>query len=67
MSKIFEEKQYSDGGPNDRGVIIGYVEAESKQAAREKTGITHNFIQFVEIPREEYERLKAKALALYRI
>lgn len=34
MNKIFEKRQMSDGGPMDRGIIIGYIKAKSKEDAK---------------------------------
>ena len=56
--KIFEKRQYIDGGPNDRGRVIGYELGESSQQLEEKFGINHGFTQFYEITREEYLRRK---------
>lgn len=59
--KIFEEIEWTDGGPNDKGSVIGYHYGESESQLKNKYGITHNFISFREITTEEYnKRLQAK-------
>jgi len=59
--KIFEVKEFTDGGPNDKGVLIGYEKGESSEQLKKKNGITHGFISFHEISQEEYNRRKEGA------
>lgn len=47
--KLFEKREYVDGGPNDHGMGLGYITAESEEQIREHLNIDHNFIQFREI------------------
>ena len=42
--KIFEKRQYNDGGPNDKGVLIGYIKAKTKKEAIQILNINHSFI-----------------------
>ena len=54
MDKIYEIREDQAWGPNDRGHVIGYIKAESKEDARKKYGSDSGFIQFFEISLEEY-------------
>ena len=68
--KIFEKKEYIDGGPNDRGVILGYEKGESPEQLKKKYGINHGFIQFREISLEDFKERKKVAwvnYAMYKI
>jgi len=63
--KIFEKKEYIDGGPNDRGVILGYEKGESPEQLKKKYDINHGFIQFREISLEDFKARKKEAWANY--
>lgn len=58
---LFEKKEYSDGGPNDKGVLIGYIEANSREEAENILNVNHGFIQIHEISQEVYENRKRDA------
>lgn len=58
--KIFEKIQYSDGGPNDKGKLIGHVKGESKEGLQEEIG--NGFIKFFEIETYNYNKRKEKAM-----
>lgn len=61
--KIFEVKNYIDGGPNDRGFIIKYIKSKSRQEAFEKVnkGKSGWFYQVFEISLEEFNKRKKEA------
>lgn len=59
--KIFEKIQWLDGGPNDKGIVIGYELGESEKQLRKKFKINHGFISFLEISKAEYELRKKEA------
>jgi hypothetical protein len=63
MKKIFQEILLSDGGPNDRGTVIGYVTANSKEELKP----SHTFIEFHEIEWIVYNRLKLEAKTNYQM
>jgi hypothetical protein len=65
--KIFEIREYSDGGPNDKGVVIGYVKANNKTDAKKRAKITNRFKNVYEISRSYYEALKRMAKERYEI
>lgn len=70
MQKIFEKIQYQDGGPNDRGMRMGYAIGESEDQIRADLGITHGSIRFFEIPLDVYFKRKKeveKELSLYNL
>lgn len=60
--KIFKILEYQDGGPNDRGQVIAYVEAVTEQKAREIVAkernnpeiVTTGFYEACEISIKEY-------------
>jgi len=55
--KIYEIIEYSDGGPNDKGTIVGYKKSNnSRNHLRAK--INHNFIDYREISEEEFSKRK---------
>lgn len=57
--RIFEKVRLTDGGPNDRGKVIGYVSTKSMTA----NPIPPNgFIIFREISVREYNKRKNEAL-----
>jgi hypothetical protein len=62
MRNIYEEIHYEDGGPNDKGSILGYHYAESAEELYRKFKINHGFIQFHEISFDSYFEKKEKAL-----
>lgn len=47
--KIFEKLELKDGGPNDKGKVIGYIEASTLEAAKKILNIDHGFIVLNEI------------------
>jgi len=72
--KRFEIILYSDGGPNDRGECVGYVNAIDRVDAKKKFAvgkknandiINTGVYQAHEISEQSYlrEKLKAKAMA----
>lgn len=65
--KIFEKIQYIDGGPNDRGEVIGYIKAHSLQEAKKILNVNHGFIQVYEISKIEFEARKNKAWLKYKM
>lgn len=58
--KIFEKIEYIDGGPNDRGKVIGYVRT-TKSREELRSEIPHGFIDFIEISEELFLKLKKDA------
>jgi hypothetical protein len=60
--KIFEIREYNDGGPQDRGDVIGYAKEESLEIAREKHKKS-NWIEVREITSKEYYSKKEQAEA----
>ena len=62
--KLFEIKEYTDGGPNDQGHFHSYYEAESEEAARKETRFTTGHYVFIEISREAYERRRDQELEM---
>lgn len=67
--KIYEIREYIDGGPNDRGFLTGYVKARSKEHARKKVNMKSGFVQIHEISSERYRERKGAALrqaAMYK-
>lgn len=57
--KIFEIIQYEDGGPNDRGKVIGYIKInEEEELPKTSTG----FKQYHQISIREYNKRKNEAL-----
>jgi hypothetical protein len=65
--KIFEKREFFDGGPNDKGWTIGYIKAESKEQAKEILNIDHNFIQLFEISEKEFKKRKKEAWENYKM
>lgn len=64
---IFEKKELSDGGPNDKGTVIGHIMAESIEEANEILNVDHGFIILNEISMETYlERLTVASQELSR-
>lgn len=66
-TKMFVILKYSDGGPNDKGRVIGYIEATSGLEARKLAGITTGFEDCIEITREKYESEKKKAIEVMKM
>ena len=64
---IFEKVEYSDGGPNDKGSVIGYIEADSLDEAKVILNVNHNFIQVREITQETYNERKKIAKMEYEM
>ena len=66
---IFEIREYVDGGPSDRGRVIGYKKTDkTRQELREEQG--HSFIDYHEITPEEYLEKRKKVeeeLAMFNI
>ncbi len=65
---IFEKVEYSDGGPNDRGTLLGYIFADSKEEAVRILNVCHSFITVREISLEVYNKRKelaGKTSAMY--
>lgn len=61
MNKIFEVREYTDGGPQDRGYPIKYVEEVSLEEATTKHKES-NWIEVREITQEHYNSLKKEAI-----
>jgi len=68
--KKFEIRIYSDGGPNDRGECVGYIDAEDRVDAKKRFAvgkknakdiINTGFYQAMEISTDEYNKRKSKA------
>ncbi len=57
----FEKVEYIDGGPNDRGEVIGYIEADTLEKAREILNVDHGFTVVRAISEESYYNAKQKA------
>lgn len=64
--KIFEIREFSDGGPNDQGTIIGYIKT-SKSREQLRGDRKHGFIDYFEITKTEFLRRKRKALQIYNM
>jgi hypothetical protein len=60
--KIFEERGYIDGGPNDRGFTIGFIKSDKtrEELCKERS---HGFIDYHEVSEEEFLRRKKEAEA----
>jgi hypothetical protein len=63
--KIYEVREYEDGGPNDKGYRVGWVKARNKHEARSIWAIkkknlsiicTGGFLYFMEYSTEEIEK-----------
>jgi hypothetical protein len=65
--KIFEKREFTDGGPNDKGFVIGYIKAKSKEEARNILNIKHGFIQLFEISLIDFSKRKMEAWKNYKI
>lgn len=66
--QIFEQRQFTDDGPNDRGEIIGYVYSTSPTTPQElvnKQG--HSFVLYKEITSQEYLDIVTKASELVKL
>jgi len=64
--KIFEKREYIDGGPNDNGFVIGYVKTnKNKEQLRKEVG--HGFINFIEISESEFLKKKREAFKKYKM
>lgn len=58
--KLFQKREYIDGGPNDRGIVIGYVRT-TKTREELRSEMSHGFIDFIEISEELFLKLKKDA------
>ena len=55
---IYKKIEWVDGGPNDKGQIIGYIKANTETEAKAILNVDHGFITVHLITDEEYyERL----------
>ena len=59
--KIFEQIEWSDGGPMDKGRVVSYLHGESEEQLKKLYGIDHSFISFREISQEVYNKRKTDA------
>ena len=60
MEKIFEIREYSDGGTFDKGDVTGYIKTDkTREQMREENG--HGFIDYLELTKEEYLKKKKSA------
>lgn len=58
---IFEQIEWSDGGPMDKGTVIKYLLGDSEEQLKKRFNIDHSFISFREISNEEYMKRKVEA------
>ena len=65
--KVFEKVQWSDGGPNDKGDVMGYIRASSLAEAKEILNVNHGFLTCREITKEEYNKRRRKAEVALRM
>lgn len=65
MDKIFEIREDGAWGPNDRGYVVGYIRAKSKEELRKK--FNNGFLQFFELTREQYHEKVAYAKTRLKI
>ena len=69
MDKIFEIRQFTDGGPSDRGDVTGYIRTDkTREQMRKENG--HGFTDYFELTEEEYLKRKKhaeKVLAMFNI
>ena len=63
---IFRIIELSDGGPNDRGRLGGYIEAKSEDHARKILNINHGFTIFRKISYDTYNKEKQNAYKKYK-
>ncbi len=64
--KIYEIKEYFDGGPNDRGFLIGFIKTnKTRQELRAENG--HGFIDYHEMSEEEFLKRKKEAFKIYKM
>jgi hypothetical protein len=64
--KIFEKREYTDGGTNDRGYTIGYVKTnKTKEQLRKEVG--HGFIDFIELSEKQFLEKKEEAFKKYKM
>jgi hypothetical protein len=50
----YQVREYTDGGPGDRGDVLGYVKGNSVEELRKRFGIKHCFIGFTKISEKYY-------------
>jgi len=67
MSMIFEKREYTDGGPNDKGTTIGFIQAKNKEEANKILNINHGFIQLYEMDIETFLKRKKEAWDEYKM
>ena len=68
--KYFEKKRFQDGGPNDKGEIIGYIKAKNLDEVKSILNVNHGFIQVFEISKVEFYKRKSqlkKELRMFNI
>jgi hypothetical protein len=51
--KIYEIIELTDGGPNDRGTIVGYIKSNKTKEELKKEN-NHGFLLYQEISKSEY-------------
>lgn len=57
---IFEKREYMDGGPNDRGFVIGYIRTnKTREELRKAQG--HGFIDYIKLSEKQYSQKKKEA------
>ena len=67
MSKIFEKRQYTDGGLFDKGTTIGFIQAENKEEAVKILNVNHGYIQLYEIDIDTFLKRKKEAWNEYKM
>lgn len=67
MEKIFKKVEWNDGGPNDKGILLGFEKGFSEKQLKEKYNINHGFISFIEISKETYNNLKKETYNNYKM
>ena len=65
--EIYEIRGWNDGGPNDKGYLKGYINAESKEEAIKKAGIINGFRSVHEISKEEFRKRRTAAWNEYKL
>ena len=69
MEKIFEIKEYTDGGTFDKGGVTGYIKTDkTREQMREENG--HGFTDYIELTKEEYlekKQIAEKFLSMFNI
>lgn len=62
---IFQEIQYVDGGPHDKGALIGHHIAKSEKELRNRLNCHHGFTQFKQITKLQYLKAQRAARKAY--